>query len=199
MVAMFIVGILFGWLLEALFVKFVLGKPLSIFTSKTATRPNETESAESDALYNAEADQQQLKAQAEALQQCDADKAALSKALAAAKEQLATEQAAHEKTQHALAAAEKLETGGSKNPTSGSDDLTKLAGIGPKIAASMKAVGIDSFTKIAGSDVDALCEELTKNNIPYSKANVSSWAEQAKYADQGDWQGLKSYQDGLKS
>lgn len=209
MVAMFILGILFGWLLEVLFVKFVLGKKrnsASVQASATATETADTHAEDATSA---------MSEMSAALEQCETDKTALDKALADANSQLSAEQAAHEKTQADLAAlvaqaqeqtqaaaveevAQTAQTEISINPDA-DDDLTKLAGIGPKIASLMKAAGIGQFTQIADTDVDTLCEALTQNNIPYSKATVATWAEQARYASQGDWQGLKSYQEGLKS
>lgn len=218
MITMFIAGVLFGWLLEALFVKFVLGKPLSLFTGKAA---------DSEVLAKA----------TQALKQCEDANAALSEEVSALKAHVATEKAAHEKVQAELAdrqaqldacqqrASELALATPAKTPdetkqqedepaqpvvasdsdevavddVKTDDDLTKLAGIGPKIASLMQAAGMGDFAKIANTDVDTLCEELTKKGIPYSKATVATWAEQARYAQQGDWQGLKSYQEGLKS
>jgi len=210
MIMMFILGVLFGWLLEALFVKFVLGKPLSIFTSKSAESSHaEDAEAISEAVEVAASDAE-TSADTQALAQCEKEKAALSQEMSALQESMTAEKAAHENTQGALTTtqaeldacnkqgSESVVDAVSGNAKEG-DDLTKLGGIGPKIASLMKAAGIGNFAKIADTDVDTLCEELTKNGIPYSKANVATWAEQARYAQQSDWQGLKSYQEGLKS
>lgn len=207
MIMMFILGVLFGWLLEALFVKFVLGKPLNISSSESAKSSHAAATAEASA-------------EAQALTECEKEKVALSKEVFALQESMTAEKAVHEKTQGALTKAQaELDACNKKSSESvvktdetssvvsdavsgnakEGDDLTKLGGIGPKIASLMKAAGIGNFAKIADTDVDTLCEELTKNGIPYSKVNVATWAEQARYAQQGDWQGLKSYQEGLKA
>lgn len=79
------------------------------------------------------------------------------------------------------------------------DDLTKLGGVGPKLAEAMQAAGITHFTQIAEMGGEAVGKRLSDNGVRYAKAAAETWAEQAKLAAQGDWKGLKDYQDSLKA
>jgi small subunit ribosomal protein S2 len=81
----------------------------------------------------------------------------------------------------------------------GNDDLTKLSGIGPKLAEAMKAAGIGGYVQIAAMSTDELNQRLAPSGIRYSKASAESWAAQAVLAVKGDWDGLKAYQTALKS
>lgn len=79
------------------------------------------------------------------------------------------------------------------------DDLTRLSGIGPKLAEAMNAAGIKQYSQLAAMSLDALNECLAPSGIRYSKAVAETWAEQAKLAAAADWEGLKTYQAALKN
>lgn len=79
------------------------------------------------------------------------------------------------------------------------DDLTKLSGIGPKLAEAMQAAGIKHYAQLAELSVDALSEHLASSGIRYSKASAESWSSQAALAAKSDWEGLKTYQAALKN
>lgn len=79
------------------------------------------------------------------------------------------------------------------------DDLTKLTGIGPKLAEAMNAAGISAYAQLAEMAVEDVNGHLAASNIRYSKATAESWAAQARLAAAGDWEGLKNYQASLKS
>ena len=79
------------------------------------------------------------------------------------------------------------------------DDLTKLSGIGPKLAEAMQAAGIKHYAQLAELSVDALSEHLASSGIRYSKASAESWSSQAALAAKNDWEGLKTYQAALKN
>ena len=78
----------------------------------------------------------------------------------------------------------------SASPSSSSDNLTKINGIGPKSAAALKAAGIDSFQKLANSSEDQLRAAVTGVRLV---GDVSTWAQQASYAAQGNWTGLNEF------
>ena len=78
------------------------------------------------------------------------------------------------------------------------DDLTKLSGIGPKLAEAMNAAGINHYAQLAELSVETLGERLATSGIRYSKASAESWATQAALAGKSDWDGLKTYQTALK-
>ena len=77
------------------------------------------------------------------------------------------------------------------------DDLTKIEGIGPKIAGLLKADGIETFEKLSKSKVTVIQAILDKAGKRYAVHNPSTWADQAKLAAKGDWKGLKKWQDEL--
>ena len=78
------------------------------------------------------------------------------------------------------------------------DDLTRLTGIGPKLAEAMKAAEIRSYAQLTNMSTEEISQALAGSNIRYTKANAESWAEQAKLAAAGDWKGLKAHQATLK-
>jgi predicted flap endonuclease-1-like 5' DNA nuclease len=78
------------------------------------------------------------------------------------------------------------------------DDLTKIDGIGPKFAATLKAAGIDSFQKLANAPADQIRTIITDAGVRLI-GEVESWAQQAGYAARGDWQGLETFNHARKS
>lgn len=76
------------------------------------------------------------------------------------------------------------------------DDLTKIEGIGPKMSAALKSAGIDTFAKLAASDQDALKQALEAAGMNLAPS-LETWAEQAKFAADDDWDGLKELQGSL--
>ncbi|HRJ54513.1 MAG TPA: helix-hairpin-helix domain-containing protein [Candidatus Thiothrix moscowensis] len=78
------------------------------------------------------------------------------------------------------------------------DDLTKLGGIGPKLAEAMKAAGISRYAQLVEMSVEEVNARLADSGIRYGKAAAESWAAQAKMAEAGDWKALKEYQASLK-
>jgi predicted flap endonuclease-1-like 5' DNA nuclease len=77
------------------------------------------------------------------------------------------------------------------------DDLTKIEGIGPKIASLLKADGIETFEKLSKSLEKTLKAILVKAGPRFQMHNPSTWAAQAKIAAKGDWKALKKWQDEL--
>jgi predicted flap endonuclease-1-like 5' DNA nuclease len=77
------------------------------------------------------------------------------------------------------------------------DDLTRIEGIGPKIASILLAAGIDSFAKLAAMSEDALLATVKAGGLRITP-NVNTWAEQAKLAANGDWEGLARLQQSLR-
>ncbi len=72
------------------------------------------------------------------------------------------------------------------------DDLTQLAGIGPKSAEALNATGISTYSALAATSEPAVREALYAAHI-LAPSNVATWAMQANYAAKGDWQGLAKY------
>ncbi len=80
------------------------------------------------------------------------------------------------------------------------DDLTKLSGIGPSMAATMAELGITSYKKLAAMDDDILRDMLEASGarLNNNKDAMDSWNEQATLADKGDFEGLKKLQEEIK-
>ncbi len=81
----------------------------------------------------------------------------------------------------------------------GGDDFTKLSGIGPSMAATLKSLGVDTFTKLAETDDDILRDMLEASGarLNNNKEAMDSWNEQATLAAKGDFEGLKKLQEAL--
>lgn len=77
------------------------------------------------------------------------------------------------------------------------DDLTVIEGIGPKIAAVLKAAGFHRLEQLAKTTPDELKRVLTAagNRI----ANPATWPEQAKLAAAGKYDELRALQAKLKA
>jgi len=76
------------------------------------------------------------------------------------------------------------------------DDLTKLEGIGPKVAKTLGALGITSFADLANVNAAKVQEALDAAGMQYM--NPAGWIDQAKLAAAGDMEGLAKLQDELK-
>jgi large subunit ribosomal protein L21 len=75
------------------------------------------------------------------------------------------------------------------------DDLTKLEGIGPKVAKALIDAGVQTFEALSNTAVDDIQTILT--NAGLKMMDASTWPEQAKLAAAGDWDDLKKMQDKL--
>ncbi len=76
------------------------------------------------------------------------------------------------------------------------DDLTRIEGIGPKIAEIFSTYGITSFKKLASAAVEKLQEILKENKL--ASHNPETWPEQAKLAEEEKWEELDALQEELK-
>lgn len=79
--------------------------------------------------------------------------------------------------------------------SSEADDLTKIEGIGPKIAEVFAANGVKTFEDLSGSKVGDLRTILADNGL--SQHEPKSWSKQATLAKHGKWDELKTLQDEL--
>ena len=73
--------------------------------------------------------------------------------------------------------------------TGGDDDLTQLAGIGPKGQNALKAAGYTTYAALAEANEPQLRNALYESGM-LPPANVATWPMQASYAAKGDWVGL---------
>lgn len=74
------------------------------------------------------------------------------------------------------------------------DDLTKIEGIGPKIAETLVAAGVETFRELSeknSKDISIIIEDVRGSHDP------QTWPEQAKMAADGKWDELKKWQDEL--
>ncbi len=78
------------------------------------------------------------------------------------------------------------------------DDLEKIDGIGPKIAAALRAAGIDSFQKLANTSADTLRDAVNTAGVRMV-GEVDTWAQQAGYAARSDWEGFENFNRERKS
>ncbi len=77
------------------------------------------------------------------------------------------------------------------------DDLTKIEGVGPKIAALLVAEGIATFGALAKTPVQTLSDILHKAGARFASHNPSTWPEQATLAADGKWTEFKKLTDEL--
>ena len=78
------------------------------------------------------------------------------------------------------------------------EDLTKIEGVGPKIAELLNAAGISSFAALAKADAKVLKSVLDKAGSRYKMHDPTTWPKQASLAAAGKWDELKKLQDSLK-
>ncbi len=76
-------------------------------------------------------------------------------------------------------------------------DLTKIEGIGPKAAEALVAAGVVSYTHLKLKSVDDVKAILTAASSSLSHLDPTTWAKQAEYAANGEWDALKKWQDEL--
>ena len=86
----------------------------------------------------------------------------------------------------------------SKKSAAKGDDLTRIEGIGPKIAELMHGADINSFAALAAADVDTLKGILHDAGSRFAAHDPTTWPQQAKLAAAGDFDGLNELQDHLK-
>ncbi len=77
------------------------------------------------------------------------------------------------------------------------DNLTKVEGIGPKIAELLHAEGIITFADLAATSTDKLQSILTSAGPRFTAHNPGTWPAQADLAAKGEWDKLKEWQDQL--
>ncbi len=74
------------------------------------------------------------------------------------------------------------------------DDLTKIEGIGKKIAELLVAQNICTFADLAHSQTETLQHILNEAGSRFKSYDPSTWAQQANFASEGQWEALKSFQ-----
>ncbi len=77
------------------------------------------------------------------------------------------------------------------------DDLTKVEGIGEKVASLFIESGIVSFSDLAAKTVKELKEILKEKGGAYAAMQPETWPEQAKMAAEERWEELEKWQSEL--
>lgn len=85
-----------------------------------------------------------------------------------------------------------------KTETSPADDLTKIEGIGPKIAKLLQGEGIVSYKDLSKTTLKKLKTTLEAAGTKFQMHDPSSWAKQAKLAAADKWEKLLELQAELK-
>ncbi len=85
-----------------------------------------------------------------------------------------------------------------KKATVKADNLTKIEGIGPKIAGILKDAGFDTFKKLSATKAEKVSEILVEaGGNAYNRFDTTTWPQQAKLAAEGKWDELKTLQEEL--
>mgnify|MGYP001057615218 FL=1 len=79
------------------------------------------------------------------------------------------------------------------------DDLTKIEGIGPKVAEVLNGAGITTFAKLAESKAEEIKDILEKSGGSFNAQDPTTWPEQSQLAADGKWDELKELQDKLNA
>lgn len=87
--------------------------------------------------------------------------------------------------------------GVAKKTSGKKDDLTRIEGIGPKIAEHLINGKISTFRQLADAKVSRLQEILDAAGPRYRMHNPGSWPRQSKLAADGKWEALDKLQDEL--
>lgn len=77
------------------------------------------------------------------------------------------------------------------------DDLTKIEGIGPKMAGVFTDAGVATFAALSEKTADELKAILDAAEGNFAAHDPGTWPEQAKMAADGKWDELKKWQDEL--
>ncbi len=82
--------------------------------------------------------------------------------------------------------------------TTQGDDLTKVEGVGPKIAELLNNAGITTFAQLASADDETVQQVLVDAGPRFNVHDATTWNEQAALARDGKWDELQALQDRLK-
>ena len=79
------------------------------------------------------------------------------------------------------------------------DDFTHILGIGPKVSSILRSAGINTFDKLASTDIARIKEILIDENPRLLRlTDPSTWSKQARLASKGDWEALSALKENLK-
>lgn len=97
--------------------------------------------------------------------------------------------------------AQQLASSPTSHPSNQTEDttpLTRIEGIGPKIARILADAGIDSFSQLARTEPSELVQILQQADPRYHMYDPTTWPAQARLAANGNWEVLEDYQAQLK-
>jgi large subunit ribosomal protein L21 len=77
------------------------------------------------------------------------------------------------------------------------DDLTRIEGIGPKIAAVLTQNGVSTFAQLADTAPEKITEMLKASGGRFGMARPETWPQQAALAAAGKWDEFKKLTDEL--
>ena len=86
--------------------------------------------------------------------------------------------------------------GSSESGDGAGDDLTVIAGIGPRVAAALRRGGVETYRQLAAMRPGRLTTILRESGGRL--ANPATWPEQARLAARGKWQDLRDLQGSLR-
>jgi predicted flap endonuclease-1-like 5' DNA nuclease len=75
---------------------------------------------------------------------------------------------------------------------SGSDDLTRMKGVGPKLAAQLNALGVTSFAQLAALSTDEASALDARLGTFQGRIHRDRWIEQAGFLARGDQAGYEA-------
>ncbi len=78
------------------------------------------------------------------------------------------------------------------------EDLTKVYGLGDTMAEQLQAAGIETYAKLADTDLEKLREIIQTDGTDDQSVNEETWAQQARFLADGDLDGLDEYVEGLR-
>lgn len=105
----------------------------------------------------------------------------------------------HDSTEHVVnananAKSQRSIAASTSQPAETRDDLTRIKGIGPATARLLRKANIQSFQDLYECDSEKLRRIVSANRSNFDLGQVGLWTQQAKYAMDGDWAGIKEFQ-----
>jgi large subunit ribosomal protein L13 len=82
-------------------------------------------------------------------------------------------------------------------PSASRDDLTRIEGIGPKVAQALYDSGVTTFAQLAELSGAELTRVVKEERGVRLVGDANTWPKQARFIVNGDEDGLKQYQDHL--
>jgi small subunit ribosomal protein S2 len=77
------------------------------------------------------------------------------------------------------------------------DELTRIEGVGPKVAEALQAASILTFADLASTESGKIKEILIAASPTLASHDPQTWPKQAEMARDGKWDELKVWQDAL--